>query len=153
MEAIAALSLAANIAQFIDLSTKVFHGAKEIYQSPSGMTKENLELEGILQSMRLISLKLDPPSTTRIGDDDEILRRLAVECRSLSDQMIEMLQEEMSKHPPRKRQAVVAVFKNILTRKDRQELERILNNCRSQLELHLILTTRYYSSIFSMQKL
>ncbi|OAL53816.1 hypothetical protein IQ07DRAFT_677244 [Pyrenochaeta sp. DS3sAY3a] len=141
MEAIAGLSLAANIAQFIDLSAKIFHGAKEIYQSSSGMTQESLELDHVLQSMRLISLKLDPPSSRRANDDDETFRRLAVDCRVLSDQIIEMIQDEISKHPLRKRQAVVAILKNIWTRKERLDLERRLDNCRSQLELHLILTS------------
>lgn len=143
MEALVAFSLAANIAQFVNLSSKIFYGAKEVYQSSSGMTEESTQSVNVVRSMRRISLELEPPSVGDHTVEEQVLRQLASDCRVLADQLIEKIQSVMAKDPTSKRQAVYSVLKNAWTRKDRSELERRLGHCRSQLEMHLQLMTRY----------
>jgi hypothetical protein len=143
MEAFVALSLAANIAQFVDFGSKLILGAKEICESGTGMTEESAELENITQSMRSIPLKLDPPSTGQQSDDEKALRRLADDCRVLSEHLNDLLQKATPNNKKRKSEAIVSSLKYAWTRRDRLELERRLDNCRSQLELQLHFMTRY----------
>jgi hypothetical protein len=143
MEALVTLSLAANIAQFVDLASKLILGAKEVYESGTGMTEESAELDNITNSMKLISLKLDPSSTGQQSDDDQALRRLADDCRVLSKHLGDLLQKVTPNNQKRKREAVVSILQYAWTRRDRLELERRLDNCRSQLELQLQFMTRY----------
>jgi hypothetical protein len=142
MEPLLALSLAANIAQFVELSSKIIHGTKELGQSVSGMTKEDLELKSVTESMRRISLILDPPSSKAPSDDEEALRRLAADCRILSKQLLDLLEKRAPKDSTSRRHIVISAFKHVLTQREKAELERRLDSCRSQLELQLQFMTR-----------
>jgi hypothetical protein len=137
MEPLAALSLAAGIVQFVDFSTKLIHGAKEIHQSTSGMTEDNRSLESAVNEMRSLSLRLDPPITGEQGEDEKALRRLAAECRILSHQIHDLLKSITPEDPNSRRQSFISSLKSVWKDKEKQELERRLNSCRSQLELQL----------------
>jgi hypothetical protein len=147
MESLVALSLAANIAQFIEFSSKIIHVAKEIHESASGKTQENFELESIINSMRVVSAKFDPPSTGIQSEDDQALRRLAADCTILSNQLDQLLQNVLSKDPRSKQHSIASALKNLLSRRERLELERRLANCRSQLEFQLTFMTMFVSLV------
>jgi hypothetical protein len=134
MEALVALSLAANIAQFVDLGFKLVHGAKEVYESSAGMTEESVELDNIIRSMRLISHKIDGSITGQQSDEAKALRRLTGDCIVISKHLDDLLLEVTPNNRKHKHEAVLAALKNVWTRRDRLELERRLDKCRGQLE-------------------
>lgn len=137
MEPILALSLAANIAQFVELCFKIVDYAREINQSPSGITKENSELQHTANAMRLVSLQLDPPSTGFQSHEERAMRQLASDCRDVSDEMEELLRKLIPNDPHSKRNKALFVFKNVSSHKERKRLEARLERCRDHLELQL----------------
>jgi sensor domain CHASE-containing protein len=137
MDPLAAIGLASAIVQFVDYSTTIIHGAKEIYDSATGSTKENQSLEDVVIEMQHLSQKLDYPQNAQQTDDEVALSRLAAECKILSDQILGLLTNIKPKNVKSKRQVLWAALKNKWNERDKQELEKRLENCRSQLELQL----------------
>lgn len=137
MDPLTAISLASSIVQFIDYSTKLIHGAKEIYGSVTGATEENHRLENVTAEMQTLSLKLLPRQDAQQTEDEQALSRLAAECKILSDQILALLKSIKPKDFNSKRQSVWAALKSKWNEREKQELEERLKNCRSQLELQL----------------
>jgi hypothetical protein len=137
MDPLTAIGLASNIVQFIDFSTKLIHGAKEIYDSATGATEENQRLENVTAEMQTLSLKLLTPQGVQQTEDERALSRLAAECKILSDHILALLKSIKPKDLNSKRQSVWAALKSKWNERERQELEERLKNCRSQLELQL----------------
>jgi hypothetical protein len=142
MDPLAAIGLASAIVQFVDYSTKIIHGAREIYESTSGMTQENRSLESIVSKMKELTSKLLPSTGSPRSEEEEALCRVAAECNILSDQILELLGKLKPKNGKSKRQSALAAFKNKLREREKLELEKRLTNCRSQLELQLTFLTR-----------
>jgi hypothetical protein len=90
MDPFAAIGLASSIVQFVDYSTKLINGARDIYDSASGMTEHNKSLESIVNEMKLLSSKL-LPRTGGPSEDEKALCHVAAECNILSDQILELL--------------------------------------------------------------
>jgi hypothetical protein len=145
MDPFTAIGLASSIVQFVDYSTKLINGAREIYDSASGMTEENKSLESIVSEMKELSSKLLPGTSGPRSEDVKALCRVAAECNILSDQILELLGKIKPKAPKSKHQSAWAAVKNKIHEKDKLELEKRLGNCRSQLELQLNFLTRLYS--------
>jgi hypothetical protein len=137
MDPLTAIGLASSIVQFIDFSTKLIHGAKEIYDSAAGATEENQRLENVTAEMQTLSLKLLPPQGAQQTDDERALSRLAAECKILSDQILALLKSIKPRDLGSKRQSVWAALKSKWNEREKQELEERLKNCRSQLEIQL----------------
>jgi hypothetical protein len=137
MDPLTAIGLASAIVQFVDYSTKIIHGAKEIYDSATGSTEENQSLEHVVIEMQHLSQKLDHSQNGQETDDERALSRLAAECKSLSDQILGLLTSVKPKHVKSKGQAVWAALKNKLNEREKQALQKRLEYCRSQLELQL----------------
>lgn len=75
MEALAAVSLAGNILQFLDFCKKVVSGSREIYHSLSGTSEEYESLEQMCQFVSELSAGLVPPQSP------QNLERLSGELR------------------------------------------------------------------------
>jgi hypothetical protein len=142
MEALTAIGLIANIVQFVDLGAKLIGSAKEMQASASGMTTENKSLEEVTIEMRDLTLRLEPPTTEARSDDERALRRLAQECRELSERILRLLKKIASGKPNSKLHTMRSAIRNIKYKDDKRELEEKLANCRGQLHLHLSKLTR-----------
>jgi hypothetical protein len=142
MDPLTAISLASSVVQFVDYSTKVIHGAVEIYGSVSGTTEQNQRLETITGELQALSLKLVLPDGVQQSDDERALSRLAAECDIVSKQILDLLKKIKPKDLESKRQSVWAAIKSKWSDREKQELEERLNNCRSQLGLQLTFLLR-----------
>ena len=145
MDPLTAIGLASSIVQFVDFSTKLIHGAREIYDSVSGETEENRSLEAVVSEMERLSSKLLSPNNPQQTEDERALCRLAAECNILSDQILGLLEKIKPKDAKSKRQSAWAAVKNKLHEREKLELEKRLENCRSQLELQLNFLTRFHT--------
>lgn len=143
MESLAALSLVAAVVQFVDFSTKLIRNAKDIYQSSSGLTKENQNLEYVVGELEKLSLRLVPPVTGQQNDDELALCRLAYECRKLSNELLKLFKELMPRDSTSKRAVVRSTLKGLWNNKSIQALEKRLDSCRSQLALQLTSMARF----------
>jgi hypothetical protein len=137
MDPFAAIGPASSIVQFVDYSTKFINGARDIYDSASGMTEDNKSLESIVNEMKLLSSKLLPRTGGPRSEDEKALCHVAAECNILSDQILELLGKLKPKVRKSKHQSAWAAVKNKIHEREKLELEKRLGNCRSQLELQL----------------
>ncbi|KAK5093357.1 hypothetical protein LTR70_004729 [Exophiala xenobiotica] len=96
MEAIAGISLAANVIQFIDFSSRLISKGKEIHEN--GSLSEQDDLENVTRSLAHFSHKLRESLQSRctagadITEDDKNLERIATECSRIADQLLQRLQ-------------------------------------------------------------
>lgn len=148
MDALSAIGLVSNIVQLVDFSSRIIHGAYEIYVSSTGATEENHSLEATIKEMKNFSVKLAQKDALKSGEERAV-GRLADECRILSTQILELLEKVKPKDVSSKRQSLWAALKNKYHEKEKIELERRLDGCRSQLELQLGFLTRFVFTIFS----
>ncbi|KAI4643296.1 uncharacterized protein J4E79_011236 [Alternaria viburni] len=135
MEALTAIGLIANIVQFVDLGAKLIGSAKEIHDSTSGMTMENKSLEEVTIEMRDLTWRLKLPITDSNSQDQQALRRLAQECRELSEQILHLLKKIAPGKPNSTLGTLRSAIKNIKYNDEKKELEERLAHCRSQLHL------------------
>ncbi|USP82832.1 hypothetical protein yc1106_10106 [Curvularia clavata] len=96
LEAFAALSLAANIVQFIDFSGKLFSKAREVHRSDNGFSKDHADLESAMKSLKHLTHNLSSSMTgitaaDNVSDDEKELLELAKDCTKLADELIQLL--------------------------------------------------------------
>ena len=90
MEAIAAIGLAANILQFINLVGDVLSTSKELYHSTTGLSSEHEEKVTIIQDLKVISKKIqlsadlqNPSAHSLYSSCDEVAEELLATLTSL----------------------------------------------------------------------
>ncbi|CAA9966178.1 P-loop containing nucleoside triphosphate hydrolase [Pyrenophora teres f. maculata] len=137
MEALTAVGLIANIAQFVDIAAKAIKSAKEIQSSVTGLTKENKSLEDVTTEMRDLSIRLDPPTAEPKNDDERALRSLSRECHQLSEQILALLKKISPSDPKSIRQIMWTTLKILKHKREKEDLENKLTTYRGQLLLHL----------------
>lgn len=91
LEALAAISLAANVVQFIDTGCKLFSKSHKLYKSASGMSVEDWELKQIARNLEELSLFAVTLPTREDKDcfnkSEQSLRDIAVACRDLANDL------------------------------------------------------------------
>jgi hypothetical protein len=100
MDPLTAVGLAGNIITFIDLSTKVVSRTKQLYESASGATSENDELEGLTKNLKDLAnrTRRKPPNTSRNGHfslsitSETVLDNLSQQCIQVADELLETLE-------------------------------------------------------------
>jgi hypothetical protein len=142
MDPFTAIGFASSILSFIDFSSKVVTGAIEIYGSDSRNTNEGRSSEAIVVEMRRFVAKLQPPKDSKLTESEKALCKLAVECDSLAEQILSLLEKVKAKNRKSKGSSLVAAIKAKMYDGDRRRLEEHLNYCRAQLGLQLNDLTR-----------
>lgn len=96
MDPIAALSLAGNVAQFIDLGCKVFSMTGELYRSASGRLVEDVQLQSASEALSLLtSLQVSrtslagPAGPKPLSPAEQELLDIADSCRTLTKEIQE----------------------------------------------------------------
>lgn len=146
MEALAAVGLTSNILQFIDYGYKAVKLAKELHESSHESTQSNAEATFVAQEMRELGLKLtkDLP-TADLTDDEDRLCQLAERCNLLSNKLLLLLESLKRGRSRRKFETIRAAFRNLRKRKERDQLQADLDNCRAQLNIQIAHMSRYVS--------
>jgi hypothetical protein len=136
MDPVTAIGLVASIIQFVDVGSKIISTAREIYGSSTGMTREAERLQESAKRLREVSITMMPSFTERLSLDQQELQNLARECRELSEEMLNHVQNISHKGSKSHYKVMFAAIKTQYSDKDRQkgkELERRLNTCHSQM--------------------
>jgi hypothetical protein len=100
MDPLTAVGLAGNIITFIDLSTKVISRTKQLYESASGATSENDELESLTRNLKdLADRTRRKPSNTSRNDhfslnitSETVLDNISQQCIQVADELLETLE-------------------------------------------------------------
>ncbi|KAF5857370.1 hypothetical protein ETB97_005905 [Aspergillus alliaceus] len=138
MDPFSALSIATAVLQFVEFSTKLLSGAREIYYSTTGSTVDNAALELIVKEIEAwpSRLRTSRVSNARVTEEDA-LHRLAAECEILSRELFQLIRRNIPSDPKPKCAALCAAFKDKLHDKEKQQLLERVKECRQQLTVQL----------------
>ncbi|KAK4159252.1 hypothetical protein QBC43DRAFT_362076 [Cladorrhinum sp. PSN259] len=146
MDPVTAIGLVSGILSFITFGAKLIQAAVKVHQASDGTIEENRTRQEVTEHLRALSDDLIPPNNSEFSDNDHALCQLAKECRSLSEQLIELL-EKCKPKDGSMRQSLLAALKSKTLEKDITDLEKRLGNCRDQLAFHLQIVTSRHTGV------
>ncbi|KAK4443820.1 hypothetical protein QBC34DRAFT_198642 [Podospora aff. communis PSN243] len=159
MEAIVAVGLASNVAQFLDFATKLVSESREIYRSSRGTTSEFESLDSMCTLLGRLSDGLAPPVPpnqlhnipvhSRPIREEILLAEVAVKCKKASEALRTDLERMRLEASARGRTASLRqAFAGWLGRPRIAKLQREVEDCRKDLLICLeAVTTQRQSSI------
>lgn len=145
-EAVAALSLAANILQVLDFGKQFAIAGCAIYQAGPGSIEVLSDLQSSSSGFHSVLTELQkgaaraPTSNVAKGDDGILV--LASKCSGVLNQMLEAIASSGSLEKGRKRDAAKAAFKLVWKKGDIESLQKRLDQFRDELTLHLVVSLR-----------
>lgn len=148
MEPISALSVAANVAQFIELAFKAVHAAYEIAGSSNGMLAKHAETELIAQSTTrlqentvvLSDASLDYDKLSRL---DKSLLPLRKSCLEVGNELLGLLNRLKASKPGRKWKSMKVALLALVKEGKMKELEGRLMNLQQQINSVVIFDIQY----------
>ena len=102
-EALATLSVAANIAQFVGLSMQMVSSCKEIYKSANGLRQDYKELQTMIENMQVLhkdvvtslqAVQTQVGTATQghvIPGNEKAIIALASKCKPISDDLLKII--------------------------------------------------------------
>ncbi|PMD57951.1 uncharacterized protein K444DRAFT_614646 [Hyaloscypha bicolor E] len=141
MDPLTAVGLAGNIITFIDLSTKVVCRTKQLYESASGATSENDELEGLTKNLKDLAdrTRRKPPNTSRKGHfslnitSETVLDSLSQQCIQVADELLETLESVKVKGDGRTVHSALQAIKTVWKQDNIDAIQRRLDRISKQL--------------------
>lgn len=132
MDPFSALGLASNIISLVDFIWKLAAGTQAIYQSSSGVSKENAFLEAIARDMRRLSSAI-------VVDDahSDALRSLAVESKSMADQLLHAVDKLRVESEASSWASFKSALREVWSRSDVKALYRRLSELQKQITTHI----------------
>ncbi|KAI1770162.1 hypothetical protein F4818DRAFT_276901 [Hypoxylon cercidicola] len=143
MEALAAIGLASNLLQFVDVGYKVVSTAKEMYGTGSEASRANENIELITKELKRLSMKLNGHGpTSQATEDEQALSKLTRECQKWSDETLALLEYLKNRNPKSCIGAARAAVRNYRKKGEKEQLVQVLDSCRRQLDLQLTSMSR-----------
>ena len=97
--------------------------------------------------MQAVALRLNPPDQTRITPEQKGLLNLALKCHELSPQILDLL-DQIKPKPYSAFGTYRSVFRTWSKESEIRDLEKRLDDCRSQLVLGLVDLSKYITLRF-----
>ena len=153
LEGLAALSVASNIAQFVDFGCRLFFETKELYSSSSGLASEAVELENISQTLSRLSNDLVPKPPIGVdldeaflvkgnaivrSSDEEDLILIAQECQKIAEKLSAVLEQLRVRGSGREWQCFRVTLKRIWKPERIDKIARRMERFSSQLTMCLV---------------
>jgi len=141
MDPLAAIGLVGNIITFIDYSGKVLSTARRLYESTSGATEENSELESLAKNLKELANNTQRrpaniPQEGRFGPSttgETVLNKLSQQYLQVADELLETLDSVKVKGYGRNRKSAVQALKTMQKQDHIDGLQRRLDRISSQL--------------------
>jgi hypothetical protein len=141
MDPLTAAGLAGNIITFVDFSTKVLSRARQLYESASGATAENDELESLTKNLKGLAdrTRRRPSEIPQKGHfrlnitSETILDNLSQQCIQVADKLLETLDSVKVKGDSRTRKSAVQAVKTVWKQDHIDALQRRLDRISKQL--------------------
>jgi hypothetical protein len=112
MEALAIISLAGNILQFLEFSVKVFKNAKEMRDNAISANGHSLTLEACAEEFRQYSQKLmDPLVSTLSTPEAEAVQEYSLKCNAIIEEILRKLKKMKPEDPKSRRQTILAALR------------------------------------------
>jgi hypothetical protein len=149
LDALSAVSLAASIVQFVDFSSKIVSKGYHLHRSAEGVLPENARLAYVIADLKDLNTKLQ--CHERLGcltRDEQALEDLSSQCSALATELLGRLEklkvEQNVKN--RKWKSFRQALKIVWGKEALDQMAATLSDYRSQLELHVLLSLRYFET-------
>jgi hypothetical protein len=142
MDPVTAVGLASAIISFVPLGINLLKNAREIRDSVDGSLERNQTRKAIVEEMQAVSRRLRPADRTLIAPEQKGLYDLALKCYELSQQILELLGKIKPK-PQSSFSVYRSAFRAWSKESEIKDLEKRLDDCRSQLSLGLVDLSKY----------
>ena len=156
LEALAAVGLAGNIAQFIDFSCKIFETSKAVYRSNDGRSQAHEDIIVISQHLRSLCAGLvKSRNSSRVGvtniHHDKALYALAEKCEKAANDVIVAIENLKAKNPQSRKSSFHAALKTMWSTEEIDSMMERLNQYRSEIIIHLETLQRYVPYPYHLQ--
>lgn len=140
------ISLAASVAQIVDITGRLISKSCEIYQSTDGAFQENAELEFIttdlqMTNARLAKIPLQFGTDNNLDHDDRAIRELCVGCNEVADELLQqlsLLKLGRNNKDSRKLESVKYAWKFVRSKRDLDALAGRVAAYREQLHTRIM---------------
>lgn len=157
-EAVAALSLAANIVQFIDFGGRVLSGSLKLYNSGPGSNRLGLanDTKVITQSLQRFIEGLNQPleQSNSANEGPELsqteidLRSLAAHCMDIANELLGAIKKVELQGKGGKWDSFRAALKHVLAEGKIEKIRQRLDAFRQEIIIHILACLRYYGHYF-----
>ena len=149
MDPFSALSVAANIVQFVVYGVNIVSKGNQLYKSTDGTLIENAELEEATVRLQGLSrafqesLDQSVPENSN-AENDQSLRKICDECKAVSHELVGKLEKLKvpNGHPYKKWKSFRQALKSVWSKERIDELAQRLTNLRLELDSHVLLSLR-----------
>jgi hypothetical protein len=148
LDPLTALSVAGNVVQFVDFTTKLLSKSRKIYNSADGALVENLELESVAGNLMELSSRISDAFRSKADDvqlawEDHNLITLCDNCRSVAEEILGLLAKLRLKGKHGKWDSFRKALKTVGSENELDGLTRRLEGYRKQLDTLLLASLRY----------
>ena len=149
LDPLTALSVAGNIVQFIDFSTKLIAKGHELYNSVDGATVGNAELEVIARDLQDLNGRLQSPRPSEkvkavLPDSDLALQTLSEKCSGVAAELTDALNKlKVQGTANRRWKSVRQALKGLMRKEELEAMVKRLQLLRDELNLHILVSMRY----------
>jgi hypothetical protein len=146
LDPLTAISLAGNVAQFVDFSSKIISRTRELTKSSYRATQQAYNAEILIRDLIRVTEQVRggarSASASSIVGKDAALEDLCDGCILLSERMIKRLEKLKLEEGAGKRQAFLHALKSVWSQKELESEESQLAIYRSQLEFRVLTSFR-----------
>lgn len=149
LDPVSALSLAANVVQFVDFGCKIFSESREVYKSAAGCSQQYIELEVLDRSLSRLSDNLGASASfvaASFGpsEKEKAMVELAVSCKEVADETLSAIQNlKLHESNHRKWRSLHAALKTVWNAKKIKNLQLRIDGFSRQLTLQLAAVVWY----------
>jgi hypothetical protein len=147
LDPLTALSLAGNIIQLVDFSSKLVNKGREIYRAVDVALPENLELEIVAKDLTTLVQRLmnhpgsdGDPSVSFTDPADSELYQICEKCKTTATELLAKLQEVKVKGKHRRWKSFRQALKSVWTKDEVDGLARRLAVFRNQLQFRIMVS-------------
>lgn len=146
-EGLLALSVGANVVQFIDFSTKILSASHHLYDSGSNATRKNQELDCVTHDLQKVTSDLHSTfqkseARQSLSANDLLLQQLTVQCEAVCSELSEALERLKSQGKRPGWKSFRTALKSIWSEKKIEDLRERIELFRQELILRILFSLR-----------
>lgn len=148
METLAAVSLAGNVVNFLDLGLKIVSKGREIYHSNDGTLSESNDLETVTRDLLLLQTQMERSLTTNTvaADFNQIdidLEKLLKSSNDLARTLLERLNKAKALGRSRRWKSLRQAIKSVSSKREVDDMAQRLSAYRAEFQTRILSSLRY----------
>jgi flagellar motility protein MotE (MotC chaperone) len=146
LDPMSALSLAGNIVQFVDFSSKIVSKGRRIYLSAEGALPKNLELEVVANDLSQLAARLrtDGLNKATPSEEETSLKIISDECSKIAKELLKRLDKLKVKSDAKHRgwKSLRQALKSVWNKEELDDLAERLSLFRNQLQTDILFSLK-----------